>query len=316
MGTDTVNADTVNTDTVNTDTVKTDTVNTVRITVDEAGFYGLWHKADAETDSRKALIVIGGSEGNENIPMKVGKMFAERGVSTLGMCYFNVPGLPDNLIRVPVDPFGKAVTWLKGQGYEKVFIYGISKGGELALLAASLIPEIGGVVALSPMHCVWSGLEGNKGLLDRKVTNISEFTWRGKDLPCMQTVLKYAPGIWHLITQQQFDLAYMYERPLKQFREETAIEVEKIRGDILFIYPEEDLMWPSGDAVAYMVKRLKDKGFTHDVQVLSYEKASHILVPLSPDALKMFKVERKYPDECRRSREDAFEKTLAWLAAR
>jgi len=291
-------------------------MDTVKITVEQEGFYGLWHRADTEADSGKALIVIGGSEGNENIPMNVGRMFAERGISTLGMCYFNVPGLPDNLIRVPVDPFEKAVRWLKNKGYEKVYIYGISKGGELALLAASLIPDISGVIALSPMHCVWSGLEGNKGLLDKKVTNISEFTWRGKDLPCMQAILKYGPGIWHLITQQQFDLKYMYERPLKAFREETAICVENIQGDILFIYPEDDLMWPSKTAVKYMEKRLKDNGFAYDVQELSYEKASHILVPLSPDALKMFKVERKYPEECRKSREDAFEKTLEWLAKR
>jgi len=289
---------------------------TVRISVEEEGFFGLWHKAEKESDSRKALIVIGGSEGNENIPMNVGKKFAERGISTLGMCYFNVPGLPDNLIRVPVDPFEKAVAWLRKQGYEKVFIYGISKGGELALLAASLIPEICGVVALSPMHCVWSGLEGNKGLLDKKVTNISEFTWRGKDLPCMQAILKYAPAVWHLITQQQFDLKYMYERPLKNFREETAIRVENIQGDILFIYAEDDLMWPSKAAVKYMEKRLQEKEFGHDVQEIAYEKASHILVPLSPDALKMFKVERKYPEECLKSRMDAFEKTIAWLNAR
>jgi len=291
-------------------------VNTIKITVEEEGFYGLWHKADTETDSKKALIVIGGSEGNENIPMNVGRMFAGRGISTLGMCYFNVPGLPDNLIRVPVDPFEKAVAWLKAQGYQKVYIYGISKGGELALLAASLIPDISGVIALSPMHCVWSGLKGNKGLLDKKVTDISEFTWRGKDLPCMQAVLKYAPGVWHLITQQQFDLKYMYERPLEHFREETAIQAENIRGDILFIYAEDDLMWPSKAAVKYMEKRLADRGFSYNVQEISYEKASHILVPLSPDALKMFKVERKYPEECRQSREDAFEKSLQWLKVR
>jgi len=291
-------------------------MDTEKITVEQEGFYGLWHKAETEVDSTKALIVIGGSEGNENIPMNVGRMFAERGISALGMCYFNVPGLPENLIRVPVDPFEKAVRWLKTKGYEKVYIYGISKGGELALLAASLISDISGVVSLSPMHCVWSGLIGNKGILDKKVSDISEFTWRGEDLPCMQAVLKYGPGIWHLISQQQFDLKYMYEIPLKNFREETAIKVENIKGDILFIYPEDDLMWPSGTAVKYMEKRLKEKGFSHDVKVLSYEKASHILVPLTPDALKMFKVERKYPEECKKSREDAFEKTLKWLSER
>jgi len=165
-----------------------------KITVQQEGFYGLWHKSENEIDPKKALIVIGGSEGNENIPTKVGAMFAEKGISALGMCYFNVPGLPDNLMRVPVDPFEKAVKWLKNKGYEKVYIYGISKGGELSLLAASLIPEINGVIAISPMHCLWTGLEGNKGLLDKKASDIPEFTWHGEDLPCIEDEADLSKG--------------------------------------------------------------------------------------------------------------------------
>lgn len=86
-------------------------------------------------------------------------MFSENGISALGICYWNVEGLPNQLIRVPIEPFEKAVQWLKEKGYEKIFIYGISKGAELALLTASLIKDISGVVALSPSHCVWGGME-------------------------------------------------------------------------------------------------------------------------------------------------------------
>ena len=273
----------------------------------------IWHKAEKELDPQKALIVLGGSEGNENVPKNVGKMFADRGVSALGVLYFNAPGLPDSLVQAPVESIENAVKWLKEKGYSKIYIYGISKGGELALLAASLIPEISGVIALSPIHCVWTGLAGNKGLLNRKTTSVSEFTWRGNDLPCMQSKINYLPGIWHLLTQRQIDLRYIYENPLKNFREDTAIKVENIRGNILFIYPEEDLMWPSKKAVKYMLARLKEHQWPYKAEELCYEKASHIIVPLSPKALRMFKVERKYPEECLRSRMDAFEKSLEWI---
>ena len=50
---------------------------------------------------------------------------------TLGICYWNVDGLPKELVRVPVDPFEKAILWLKNKGYEKIIMYGISKGAEL-----------------------------------------------------------------------------------------------------------------------------------------------------------------------------------------
>lgn len=291
-------------------------MNMERLTVEKDGFYGIHHRAEKPEDIRKAVIVIGGSEGNENIPLNVGAMFAERGIDALGICFFNVPGLPENLIRVPVDPFERAVEWLKNKGYEKIFIYGISKGGELALLAASLIPDICGVVALSPIHCIWGGMNGNKSMVSKTFTRESEFTWRGKDFPCMEAELKYGPAFRNLFWEGQFNLAYMYEKPLMNFDEKTAIQVENIKGDILFIYAREDLMWPSGKAVKYMINRLKDHGWKYSVEELSYDKASHIIVPLNPSKLKMFKVERRFPEECKKSRMDAFDKTVKWLKER
>lgn len=286
-----------------------------RTTVEKEGFCGMFHPVQ-NIEEKQVVIVLGGSEGNENIPMNVGAQFAEKGIPALGICYWNVPGLPEQLIRVPLEPFEKAIGWLKKKGYEKIFIYGISKGGELALLVASLMPDICGVIALSPIHCIWGGMKGNKGLLNKTFTKQSEFTWRGKDFPCMIAELKYGSAVKNFLLHQQFELSYMYENPLKNFDESTAIPVENINGDILFIYPEQDLMWPSKAAVEYMQKRLIDKGWKHNVTVLSYEKASHIMVPLDPPALKMFKVERKFKEECRKNRRDAFAKTIEWLKER
>ena len=93
----------------------------------------------------------------------------------------------------------------------------------------------------------------------------------------MTAHLKYGPAIRNLILHQQFELSYIYEEPLKHFDEDTAIHVENIQGNILFIYAKEDLMWPSKEAVAYMVNRLEKHRFAFRVDVLEYEKASHIL---------------------------------------
>lgn len=285
------------------------------VTVAQEGFYGIYHVPVKNREPGKAVIVIGGSEGNENIPMNVGAMFAEQGIAALGICYWNVEGLPKELVRVPIDPFEKAIRWLKKKGYEKIILYGISKGAELALLCASLMPDISGVVAISPIHCIWGGMHGNKGMASKTFSSASEFTYRGKDFPCMKAHLRYGPAIRNLILHRQFELSYIYEEPLKHFDEDTAIPVENIRGNILFIYAKEDLMWPSKDAVAYMTDRLKKHHFAFRADVLEYEKASHILVPLNPPKLKMFKIERKYPKACRHSREDAFQKTVQWITA-
>ena len=88
------------------------------VTVAQEGFYGLYHVPVKDHDPKKVVIVVGGSEGNENIPMNVGAMFARCGIAALGICYWNVDGLPKELVRVPVDPFEKAILWLKNKGYE------------------------------------------------------------------------------------------------------------------------------------------------------------------------------------------------------
>ena len=102
--------------------------------------------------------------------MHLGAMFARCGIAALGICYWNVDGLPKELVRVPVDPFEKAIQWLKNKGYEKIILYGISKGAELALLCASLMPDICGVVALSPIHCIWGGMHGNQSMASKNGT--------------------------------------------------------------------------------------------------------------------------------------------------
>ncbi|MBM6686314.1 hypothetical protein H9X90_06140 [Faecalicatena contorta] len=114
------------------------------------------------------------------------------------------------------------------------------------------MPDVCGVVALSPMHCIWGGMHGNRGMASKTFSSASEFTYRGKDFPCMTAHLKYGPAIRNLILHRQFELSYIYEGPLKQFDEDTAIRVENIQGSILFIYAKKDIMWPSKEAVTFL----------------------------------------------------------------
>ena len=125
--------------------------------------------------------------------------------------------------------------------------------------------------------------------------------------------VNYSKIIKNWIVEQQMKFVDMYVQALEHFVEDTAIPVERIQGDILLIYAREDTVWCSAEAAQYIRQRLKRHQFIHSLTELSYEKASHILIPLNPPALKMFRVERKYPEECMRNRLDAFERTIAWL---
>lgn len=67
-------------------------------------------------------------------------------------------GLPKQFCHVPVDPLEAAAMRLHSMGYEKVGLWGISKGAELALTAGSLLPGlVNAVIAVAPMNTVCQG---------------------------------------------------------------------------------------------------------------------------------------------------------------
>lgn len=77
----------------------------------------------------------------------------------------------------PVKYAEKAVKVLEGAGFEKIAMYGISTGAKYAITAASLIPDVGLVIAGSPFDYTTEAFKGTKAL------NRSTFSWRGKPLP-------------------------------------------------------------------------------------------------------------------------------------
>ncbi len=55
----------------------------------------------------------------------------------------------------------RAVRWLNAQGHEKIGTDGTSKGSEMTLVAASILPSLSCVVVRVPSHFVSEGLSGS-----------------------------------------------------------------------------------------------------------------------------------------------------------
>lgn len=287
---------------------KTDSVTRIPFLKRQAALYlpETGRQADTENmeiclKNRNAVIVLGGSDRFTTVPEVCGRLFAEQGIPALGMRYWGVPGLPMRLRMVPVESVGAAADWLLEHGAEKVSLYGFSTGAELALLAASRMPQIGGVVAVSPSAVVW-GSEDE-----------SEFSLRGRNLPHLSqkwTGAALRDSLRHL----QPEGRTIYQNPIEEgFIDEIAIPVENIRGSILFLYPENDPVWPSREASVYMENRLRGAGFPHPVRSFGYKHASHLLAPCSSLHRFLYREERKFPEKCDRSRRDAFRKATAWI---
>lgn len=235
-----------------------------------------------------AIIVLGGSEGGTAMVRSVGRQFANEGYAVLALSYFGAPGLPATAEEIPLEYFDRAIAWLARQPQvdpEHMGVFGISKGGEAALLVGSRSPQLHAVAAGVPSSVVWQAISAGAG-----AAPTSTWSLAGKPvayLPYDQTVrfdfTRYIESIYAL---------YSGALPTADARPEAMIPVERINGPVLLISGTNDALWPSTAMSDRVVARLRKNGFSHSVQHLAYQNAGHAVS--TPPALAST---TGYPDE-------------------
>ncbi len=187
----------------------------------------LFSPNDGERHS--AVLVVGGSEGG--VPAQKAAWLAAHGYVALALAYFRYDDLPRDLENIPLEYFGKALSWLMQQPgvvADKIGVVGTSRGGELALQLASMYPQIKAVVAYVPANVRYPSC-------------------------CGETSVPYA---W---TWQDRPLAYAmpWRSPPPQIMANAAIEVEQTHGPVMLIGAEDDGVWPSANMVDAIARRLQ-----------------------------------------------------------
>jgi dienelactone hydrolase len=225
------------------------------------GIYGTLYRPKDRSTRRPAVLYFGGSEGG--LPPYLGEyaaLLASHGYPALALAYFNGPGLPGTLTRVPLEYFTKALGILRAQpGVDprRVYVMGASRGGEAALLLGSTFPKlVNGVVAFVPGSYV------NSAIPDR---GHSGWTLAGRELP-------YAPF-------------RKFGAPAASVDPRAVIPVERITGPILLTCGGLDLKWPSCSFVDDVTQRLTAHHFRHPVTVLRYPNGGHLSGDMPPGAL-------------------------------
>jgi uncharacterized protein len=126
---------------------------------------------EPEIPSGMPVVLIGGSEGGYDGLATEASALAAAGHPTLSMAYFAERNLPQKLERVPVETVTRGVAWLD-EG--RIGLMGLSRGGELALLAASLEPSLADdVIALVP---------GSRFGFANTAGRKPAWTWQGRPL--------------------------------------------------------------------------------------------------------------------------------------
>lgn len=288
-------------------------------TVEKDGFIGAWYGGPA--GSKKAIILMIGDSSTDHMAKCGAGWLVRNGCHALTMS----AGKKDyGHHNYPLERFGKAISFLKSKGIEKIGIAGASTTGMLALIAASYYPDITLTIAMSPSDFVMEGFyrDGKDGMTERPGDNESTVSWQGKPLPYLPFAYRH-PEYWLKIQEEsknggdKIASRRMFDESEKMhpLREEEKIKVERIKGKIVFVGAEDDVLWDTCRYIRRMEERLKSVPHECTCESLIYAHGTHFVFPES--MLKsmlpvgsgllvkfMFKAGRDYPKECRETRKD------------
>ena len=216
---------------------------------------------------KTGILFLGGAEGGKP-DFHLPKMFADQGYPLLAPAYFKAKGLPDSLELIPLEYFDKAIDWMQRNEHvasKDLIVIGASKGAELALLLASLKPDIKGVIAIAPSSVVWQGIPNGFGG--------AKSSWSRKSEPMAFVPYDMSKGF------NINDLLSLYKQSLtqKDAVDKAAIEVENINGPVLLLSGADDKLWPSTQMGDVIHDRLKTKAFKHQAEHVKYDDAGHTL---------------------------------------
>lgn len=228
------------------------------------------------------VIVLGGSGGGlaEDLPA----LLASHGYAVLSLGYFLMPGLPQELVEIPLEYFARAIAWLKRNPAVRgnlLAVSGASRGGELALLLGATFADLKAVVAYVPSGVVWPGI-GGSGESPK-----SAWSWHGTPVECMVTAAP-DPALW---SKSPVAISPWFVESIKnrQHLDAAAIAVENINGPVLMFSGTDDQMWPSLNLADFAVQRLATRNFPHPYEHVSYAGAGHFIrFPYSPPLSAIF----------------------------
>lgn len=235
------------------------------------------------------VIVLGGSEGGSGGSRGLAASLASRGLAALSLPYYSpqrwgatgpmppeLPELPKSFAMIELSQLEQARDWLAKQpeiDAARVAVYGVSKGAEFALAAASRMAWLRSVVAVVPSDVVWEGWDSTNSL----ALNQPSFAWKGQALPFVpyvdfqQEFAGFMTGAPVIVRRpQDKGRAAHPERALA-----ARIEVERYQGEMLLVAGSDDQMWDSGGMARSIAARRAEAGLT--TEALVYEGAGHAI---------------------------------------
>ncbi len=227
-----------------------------------------------DTHKHPIIFLFGGSEGgiwrdqaHETSDLQ------HLGYHVVHMGYFGMEGLPQSLSRIDLGAFQKVLDHYKqlpNVDRNGIALLGVSKGGELALLLASLYPDIHTVVAVVPSHVAFQASD---------VTLSQHASWRynGKEVPFVPYPRLSWATLKGVLDGEHYRQMHLEALKNREAVERARIKVENIHGNIYLLSAKYDQMWPSTQMCEAIVERLKQKGFPYTYKHVIFESNHFVL---------------------------------------
>jgi nucleolar protein 56 len=240
-----------------------------------------WITEPPERETAPAVIVLHGSGGQPLLAPA--QQLASHGFVTLALKYFDWQGtesaLPTELAAIPLEYVASAAEWLLDDSRvtgQQVGVYGVSKGGELALVTASEFETIGPTVSVNGSGIVWEGV-------GQQLKPGSSWSKNGDPVPYVP--YPEDPSVWD--TSAPAELRPGYEAAFTDASEseieEATVPVEQIAAPVLLVSGGQDRLWNSVEYQGIAAERLAAHDREHEHLV--YEDAGHGLrYPYVPTA--------------------------------
>jgi dienelactone hydrolase len=223
------------------------------------------------------IILLGGAEGG--LHELDAALLAGYGFAVLALAYFGAPGVPPELVNIPLEYFASAIAYLRGLEQvdgERLGIVGGSRGGEAALLVGATYPEIRAVVSTVGSGVMTQGIPIRRSFLEILETAAPSWTLGGQPLPYLPNVVpdelrkQVADG-----GPVELGLTFRAALENRDAVDRATIPVERINGPVLLVSTGDDRGWPSAELSEIAMRRLAGRRGRH----VSYPDAGHPIAP-------------------------------------
>ncbi len=216
-----------------------------------------------------AMVTMGGAEGGFEGGDMYAAWLASNGYVALSIAWYRGPGVPKDLIDVPLETVGEAVHWLQRHAAvdpQRVGLLGGSWGGIATLATAVHLPTLRVAVSWVGSPAPFRGIARDVAPADFRAVDRSPLSWQGKPLPW----LPYRDDV-------DWGRPGPHWAPALQA---AMLPIEKIAARTLWVGGGDDRLGDSGVLMAVAQRRLAEAGRGDRDRFLYYPDAGHLITPI------------------------------------